>query len=413
MVFVLSGYVKAVDPMGMAYKLDAYLEHLELVLPSASFVVVFAIALSAFEFLIGIYLLLGSRTRFTLSCALVFMLCMTALTVYIYIYNPVADCGCFGDAIVLTNGETLGKNIALLFMLFWLLWFGRQPRRFISERNQWLSSVYSLIFIIVVCFYSIRFLPPVDFLPYKVGTHLGEAMMGEYSTVLVYEKEGERREFESENLPDSTWIFVAAETKAVVKPEIPNFQLLDGEEDVTLDILADTVPTFLLTIPDVLNADDGCSDEINDMVDYCTDAGYRFYAVVPSEQRKTFEEWTDRTGATYKALLSSRDDLRSMVRSNPGLMLLKEGVVIEKWSNLNLPYFDDETLHFDVLHPGVIAKQTFIGIVLGSFLWFVLPLLLLIIIDKLWMRKLMKKLNIGPEAQGGQGVSDMNDNNPR
>ncbi len=348
-VFVFSGAVKAIDPMGMAYKLDAYLAHFGVLLPSDIFTQVFAIALATLEFVLGAHLLLGMRPRTTLSGIFFLLLAMTGLTTYVYLYNPVPDCGCFGDAVVLTNGETLAKNIVLLAMTLWLMRFGLKPVRLISERSQWLTSLYSLIFIVMLGIYSLRMLPPIDFLPYKVGADISEAMLGEYESVFVYEKNGVRKTFTAENLPDSTWTFSAAETRTLKEPTIPNFQLLRDGEDITGEILADTSFVFLLALPDLQNADDGCNDRINDIVDYCRDNDYKFYALVASGESEGFLQWTDRTGAAYEALSAERDEIRSLVRSNPGLVLLYRGRIEGKWSNNNLPELETGDKKIDTL----------------------------------------------------------------
>ena len=143
--------MKAADPLGMLYKTNAYFSHWGHPFEDNSTLLsVFVVALSALEFMLGIYILLGIRKRTTTIVAFVTMLCMTALTAYIYIYNPVADCGCFGTALTLTHGQTLAKNIVLLTCAAILYKREHYLLRLISERNQWIVSLYSAAYIILL-----------------------------------------------------------------------------------------------------------------------------------------------------------------------------------------------------------------------------------------------------------------------
>ncbi len=386
-VFIFSGAVKAIDPMGMAYKLDAYLTHFSLTLPDNSLLLAAATAIAAIEFFLGIHILFGMRPKRSLGAASIFMLLMTALTVYIYLYDPVPDCGCFGDAVILSNGETLAKNIILFLATFWLLRFGLKPTRLISERSQWITSLYSLGFIIVLCCYSILMLPPVDFMPYKVGANIHEGMGGKYVTSFIYEKEGMKKSFTADNLPDSTWTFCDTHTKVLESPSMSGFELLDGSNDRTEEILSDSSHLFLLTTPSLASANEGCADRVNDIVDWCRDNNSRFYALIPIGEEKAFDDWSDLTGAAYSALTAGREEIRSMVRSNPGLILITNGTVRAKWSLRNFPKLEEPNAKIEDFLPQEGDKQTFGAVLLASVLWFVLPLLLIMTLDGLFVLK--------------------------
>ena len=142
--FIFSGFVKAADPMGMFHKLGAYFAHWGYTFPLDSVVLRgMVVCLAVLEFVLGLQFLLGIRMRFTAWCSTLFMTAMTLLTIYIYRYEPVPDCGCFGDAYVLSNGATLAKNVVLLLLCLLCLYAGRYTKRLISERNQWLTSIYT------------------------------------------------------------------------------------------------------------------------------------------------------------------------------------------------------------------------------------------------------------------------------
>ncbi|WP_158608357.1 BT_3928 family protein [Alloprevotella sp. OH1205_COT-284] len=383
-VFLFSGFVKALDPLGMEHKFEAYCAEAGLnVMAGSLYLDVAVIALTLVEFTLGVYLLLGMRRRIATYGAFVFMLFMTIVTIYIYIFNPVPDCGCFGAAITLTNGETLAKNIVLLALTIFLLTQSRRSLRIISQRNQWLLSAYSLVYLLGITLYSLHYLPLIDFTGYALGTDIPKAMSGEYAMTFTYEKNGKRQVFTETNLPDSTWKYVDATTTVVTAPSIADFSLLDRQgEDISDSILADTGFVFIATIPHLPTADPGCSDALNDVFDHAIDKNHRFYcATTGSEQ--DISQWKDRTGAAYPFIWGSAEMLKAMVRSNPGLLLLKNGRIIAKWSRNNMP--DDgelSSLSDAVEHVQRASRNRSFGIL---FLWFIVPFLLLLSIDRIWI----------------------------
>ena len=222
----------------------------------------------------------GMRRRFTSWLYLLFMLVMTPLTLYLWLTNPVEDCGCFGDAITLTHAETFIKNIVLLLMSWVVFRYFRLMTRFISERNQWTISLYSIVFGLILACVSLYRLPVFDFRPYHVGADLKAAMEipeglegPVYETTFVMEKDGVREEFTLEDYPDDTWTFIESKTKMVSEgfiPEIHDFSIIltpEGE-DITMNVLADTSYTFLLIAPHLEEADDSNVDRTNELYDY-------------------------------------------------------------------------------------------------------------------------------------------------
>ncbi len=347
--FIFSGFVKGIDPLGMSYKLHAYFEHWGFSFaPNSLMLKGIVLLLSAIEFTLGIYMLLGIRRRFTSAATLTFMIFMTALTAYIYIYNPVPDCGCFGEALILTNGETLTKNILLLLAA--IVCFRRKQYllRLITERNQWITSLYSWTYIFLLGLYSLHYLPKVDFTSFKEGTNLRHA----YFT------------------PDAN-----------TPGDLITFECYNGDESVTGKILNDKGKTFLLTLPDVSTADDGCNDRINDIFDVCVDSGYTFYAIANTNASPAaISRWIDLTGASYPILTAEAETLKAMVRSNPGLMLIDNGVIIKKWSNNNLPSIDFYG-EAEATPDRWLAELSYLKLIL----WFILPLALTILLDRLWI----------------------------
>lgn len=384
-VFLFSGFVKAADPGGMALKLNAYLRYVGGNLPDDSLWLLGAsVLLATVEFMLGVYLLLGIRRRLTVKCTLLIMVLMTAVTAWIYAFNPVPDCGCFGEALKLSHGQTLAKNVVLLLLAMFLQHRRWAPRRFISERHQWVVSVYSICYIVVLGIYAAHYLPPIDFTPYRLGTHLPTAMQGEMRTLFVYEKDGEQREFSEDALPEEPWKFVDARTEVLKAPEAVDFSLssFGQAEDLTEQVLADSGYTFLLTLPHAETADDGNTDRINDIYDFCRDAGHAFYGLTASGE-EAVENWKDRTGAAYSFLCSSDETIKAMVRATPGLMLLHEGRIVGKWSHNALPEDIEaggiERLEREQMSEGGLSPS------LRLLLLYVGPLLFVLLFDALWV----------------------------
>lgn len=210
--FILSGFVKAVDPIGTQYKIADYAAAmgLEGVMPDIMTLGA-SVLLSGTEFVLGIMLLFAIRRRLVTKLALLFVGIMTAITVWLYVADPVSDCGCFGDAIKLTNGETLLKNIVLLAVTALLAWRPMRMPRMVSRSNQWIVYHYLVVFILVIAAYSLYYLPLFDFRPYHIGADIAKGMevpedaeQPEFETTFIMEKDGIRKEFGLDNYPDST-----------------------------------------------------------------------------------------------------------------------------------------------------------------------------------------------------------------
>ena len=395
LTFIFSGYVKATDPLGSQYKIHDYLEALAL----ASFIpdwltLIMAIGLAAVEFSMGIFTLFAMRRHATSKLMLAFMAMMTAITVWIAIANPVSDCGCFGDAIILTNVETLIKNIVLLACSVMIFIYPQKMVRFISRPAQWIAVNYTVLFSIVSSILSLYLLPPFDFRPYYIGADIAKGMeipegaeQPEFETTFVLEKDGKKQTFTIDNYPDSTWTFVdskTVQTKQGYVPPIHDFNMEDAEgNDITADILEHKGYTFLLISPHLENADDSNFGEIDQIYEYAKENDIPFYCLTASTD-KGRQHWQDITGAEYPFLTTDETTLKTIVRSNPGLLMLKGSKIVGKWSHNNLP---------DVGQPGVTLanlekqnanqksapRKVFIVI-----LWFILPLSVLTLADRTW-----------------------------
>ncbi len=354
LTFIFSGFVKAVDPLGTQYKIHDYLTAWGIAKMVPDFTTLASsVLLAATEFFLGICLLFAIRRRIVSKLVLLVMAVMTPLTLWLAISDPISDCGCFGDALVLTNWQTLLKNVVLLCaaIVVWK-WPLEQPR-LISQANQWIVMNYSLVFILLfISAKSLYTLPQFDFRPYHIGADI---------------REGWNKMMEGSDSPYTEFFIEGAE---------------DGE-DLTEQILNDKGYTFLLIAPHLEQADDSRLDEINQMYEYSLDNGYPFYCLTASGE-KAMENWRDLTGAEYPFCHTDDITLKTIIRSNPGLVLMKDGKVIRKWSHNNLPGEEELTRKLENSELGQLPTETVTTKILWVLTWFVLPLLLLTIADRLW-----------------------------
>ena len=396
LTFIFSGYVKAIDPLGTQYKIQDYLTALDLYgyVPDWLTLMV-SVVLSAVEFSLGIFMLFAIRRRIVSRLMTAVMVVMTAVTVWLYVADPIKDCGCFGDAVTLTNGQTLAKNVVLLGCAVVTAVWPMRMGRLVSRTNQWIVINYTAVFIFltsVVCLYK---LPVFDFRPYHVGADLRKGMeipkgeqQPEFVTTFIMEKNGQRREFSLENYPDSTWTFIdskTVQTKAGYVPPIHDFSITlnSDDEDITKKVIDNPGYTFLLIAPHLEQADDGNFGIIDQIYEYAQDYHVPFYCLTASTQ-PAINHWIDITGAEYPFCTTDETTLKTSIRSNPGLVLLRNGVVVNKWSHNELPRPEELNGPLDKISVGKMPHESVgqkIAMVLS---WFVLPLALLVLADRTW-----------------------------
>ena len=394
--FVFSGYVKAIDPLGTQYKLHDYLEAWHLIGYVPDFVtLVAAVLLGGAEFCLGVFLLFAVHRRLVSRLLFAMMCVLTPLTLWLAIDHPISDCGCFGDAVPLTNWQTFYKNVALLAATTVLMVAPHKMGRFISLSNQWIVVTYTLLFILLSSGNSLYDLPPFDFRPYRVGTDIKKGMEipegakpPKFETVFVLEKDGEQREFTLEDYPDSTWTFIDSKTVTVEEgyvPPIHDFmmQTLDGGEDVTDSILSRRGYTFLFVSPHLEQADDANFGTIDRIYEYSQEHGYPFVGLTATGEAG-IARWRELTGAEYPFYNMDAITLKTIIRSNPGLLLLKDGVVVGKWSHNRLPELDEVAPPLPQTPYGVIRQESVSGKVSQILLLYLLPLLLLSLADRTW-----------------------------
>lgn len=344
LVFIFSGFVKAVDPLGSAYKFHDYFQafHLGfldfLTLP-------LAILLCTVEFIAGVAVLSGIRQKTGTWLVMIMMIGFTPLTLVLAINNPVSDCGCFGDAITLTNWQTFGKNV-ILILFSTILFLGRKD---ISGKyksvTEWIIISCCSVLFILFNFWNIIYLPVIDFMPYKVGVNIAsqtvippDAPPDIYETTFIYEKDGVQKEFTLNNYPadDTTWKFVDQKSILIKKgyePPIHDFSLNSVTEgDITDKILSNKGYTLLMVSRKLEETDINKLSSGFETGNYCHENGITFYVLSAS----VFSE-IEKYNSEVQFCTADDTMLKSMVRSNPGYVLLKDGTILGKWSWANVP----------------------------------------------------------------------------
>lgn len=347
-VFVFSGFVKAVDPLGSAYKFGDYFEafHMDFFTAIA---VPLALILSSFEFIIGFSLLLKLRMKLFSWLVTLFMVFFLFLTLWIAIKNPVSDCGCFGDALILTNWQTFYKNLILMIPTLVVFFSRNKFEAAYSNITEWGLVLGGILLIFGISIHCIKHLPIIDFRPYNVGTYIPEKMIipenappPKYITYLYYEKDGKVQEFIDPDYPwdDTTWTFVDAKSEMIDEgyvPPIHDFSITSPNgEDITDLVLHDKNYTLLLISYNVEKANKEGFVKFKYLYNQLSKDPFAFYCLT-SSPTEYIEKIQKELNLPYKFFATDEITLKTIVRSNPGLVLIKGGVIIGKWHFNDIP----------------------------------------------------------------------------
>ena len=340
LVFIFSGFVKSVDVWGTVYKFHDYLGALGITLPS-NLVLAGAFALCSAEFILGIFLVFVCYRRSSAVLTTCFMAVMLPLTLWIAISDPVADCGCFGDALKISNWQTFWKNVLLMGCAVWLLKFNTRIRCLITPAFQWMAVIASCAYMMAICWYGYNIQPMVDFRPYPAGSSLVSENDADSSSgyEFVYAKEGVERVFSDDSIPseDDGWEFVSrrplAATPPSVKEEKADFRILDkdGDEDVTEDVLADQDDRLLLLIPSLSEISASTTYKIN-MLDKWAESHDVDFAAIVAAGSGDIKEWEDLSMPDYDIYMAEDTSIKELARGNPSVVYLKDGKVVWKQS---------------------------------------------------------------------------------
>ncbi len=364
--FVFSGFTKAVDPQGTAYKIGDYLQAFEWSFLN-EYATLAAILLITFEMCLGLMLLLGMYRRRVNLLTLLFVAVLTGLTLYVAIANPVSDCGCFGDAIHLTNRQTFEKNIILLLLSCLLVLYRGPLYEVYGPHTTGWAFALSLLIPLSLMFFSNRHLPQIDFRPYKTGKSIPEQMTlpdgldrDSVQMVYIYEKNGVQQRFSLDDCPfdDKTWQFVDREETVIREAQLPpvhDFNLMHPERgDISEEILSDSGYTFLIVTPLLDGTHRRALPALLQLQEYAAKGHASLYWLTASSESQ-IREWRFEYDLNMDFCTVDETVLKTMVRSNPGLLLLKDGVVYQKWSAHDIPqvqkYLDRPLADSDLARP--------------------------------------------------------------
>ncbi|MBN2744882.1 MAG: DoxX family protein [Marinilabiliaceae bacterium] len=359
-VFMFSGLVKAIDPLGSQYKFVDYfyafgMPQLEgLALP-------LAILLIVLEFAIGACLVMQIQRYAAHWGALLFMMVFTPLTLWLALTNPVSDCGCFGDAWVMSNWETFYKNVVITVVVVIAFAFRKQMIKWISIKTQWIITGVAAILIILFSGYNLTHLPVIDFRPYKVGTYIPDQMVipegapaDEYEQYFTLKDtlSGQVISIESNAyMNDSTywrqgtiWQFVSSTEPKLIKkgytPPIHDFSIVSlTGEDLTHEILHDTGSTFLVIAYDLNQTNIQPWNHLNKLHHKAVEQGHRFICLTASTH-DIIARFKEQHQPAFEFYHTDPITLKTIVRSNPGLVVLYRGTIIGKWHHRQLPTYE-------------------------------------------------------------------------
>jgi uncharacterized membrane protein YphA (DoxX/SURF4 family) len=355
LTFILSGLIKANDPIGFSYKLDEYWQvfGVEWMSPLSLAISVF---ICVAEVMLGVAALFGSQMIFVSWSLLLMIVFFTFLTFYSAYFNKVTDCGCFGDAIKLTPWESFTKDVVLLFFILIIFFYRKKIKSvFNSKTIDWVVIIIATVGTGYFSYYCINHLPVKDFRPYAVGKNIKEQMTlpegakrDIYEITLVYKNTitGEVKEFSQNDYPwqDSTWVWQETKNKLVQKgdqPPIHDFNIIDLDgNDVTEDILNDPQPIFLVVCYNLGKTSKKAFNKINPFTESCYNNGISIIGLTASSY-ETIDNFKHEVQSMLDFYNVDETTLKTMIRSNPGIILLKHGTIVAKWHHNDLPDFKE------------------------------------------------------------------------
>ncbi len=352
LLFLFSGFVKAVDPLGTAYRIEDYLGVYGIA-HDFWFAVMLSFMLNGVELLLGGLLLLNIKPRITFWLVAFMMAVFTVTTFYDALYDPVPDCGCFGDAVKMTNWQTFYKNLVInVFVLITLL-AGRKFASGMHSITQWSVIAGMVVFFAGFQYLNFVNLPMIDFRPYKVGNRLTPENPMPVKNYVIYRniQTGEIKEYLSPNFPfdDPEWLA----NWEFVEMRVDDPNAMEGVDLVVIDFYGDDLTNFILQNPDyhfivvawdLRTTNRGAFSKINDLYLQAESEGIHFIVLTTTLQEE-IDQFIIDNELSYDLQFHYADgiELKTMIRANPGLFLIRDGLILDKWHYNNLPAW--ETLH--------------------------------------------------------------------
>ncbi len=346
-IFIFSGFVKLIDPLGFNYKLIDYFESFGML-----FFVPYALPLSMIicvgEFIIGIGLFFSAKIKLNTWAVTLYMLFFTPLTFYLALKNPVPDCGCFGDAIIITNWQTFWKNIIIDGFVL-IVFISKDRIKFgFSDSVQSLVIVLAVVFGFGLSIFCYRHLPIIDFLNWKKGTLLVPENPKPLEYFVSYKNKttGEKKEFLSKNIPSDS-IFAINwkwDSTRIVDPNEIKYKgpsITDEQGNVVTDnFIKNPDFQFILVAYDLTKTDVEKFNIINAIFTQATAKNISFITLT-SSNIALVKEFKKNNKFDSEFYFSDDTSLKAIIRANPGLILLKKGKVLDKWHFNDIPSFEE------------------------------------------------------------------------
>ncbi len=337
LLFLFSGFVKGVDPVGTQYRIEDYFIAFgtEWAMP---FALPLSVILNSVEFVLGGLLLLNLWTRTTIWAVLVVMAGFTVITINDATNNPVPDCGCFGDALLISNWQTFYKNLVIDALLLMVLFGYKKTGNWFKPKTEWVLGSLIVVGFVIFQVYNIRHLPVLDFRNWKVGKRMVNENPLPKEFYLTYRNKdtGEEKEYLSPNYPydDSVWMskweFIG---QRVIDPNPKLHQLSvedEGGNDVTASLIENPGYQFMIIMESIPHTSTKKLDEIAAFIDQCYAEGVSV-ALITSSLPETVRPFLEKHNLDIEPYYADDITLKAMIRSNPGLVLMKDGVVLGKW----------------------------------------------------------------------------------
>jgi uncharacterized membrane protein YphA (DoxX/SURF4 family) len=338
LLFVFSGFVKAVDPWGFQFKLEDYFIafNWDFFMPFALFL---AILVPAAEFIIGFALLLNLKPKYAIWGALIFMAFFLPLTLYLAITDAVSDCGCFGEAIKLSNWNTFYKNIIITTAIIFVIWQRKYLKSWLKNAVEWILIAVSGLFIIGVSVYGLTYLPIVDFLPYKIGVDLkpDPNLKDKYFVIYKNKTTGQLEEYPANQYPwdDSLWMaeheFVDTRVEKAAKSALLILTYDNDGNDVTDSVLLSKKPTMLIVSYDIKKVNPKTATKLKEWINIANKFNVNTFLITSSDENLVKKQLKN-SQIDIPYVFADDIALKMLIRANPGIVMMRDGVIKAKYT---------------------------------------------------------------------------------
>ena len=342
--FVMSGFVKMIDLWGFIFKLEEYLAIWHISQPR-TIVFMMALLVSGYEFVLGALMMMGCYKRTTAWGLTLMMMVMLPLTAWIWITDPVSDCGCFGEFWVISNGATFAKNLVITAALVYLIARSHRVKMALFNPSiQWVVGAWLSLYIICIGLYGYNIQPMLDFRSFPIGGAPVASSItdgnddADEAFEFIYEKDGQRKTFSIDNLPDSSWTFIDrapaddAEPLSELAASSGDLAVFDADgNDVTSEVIIPDGEELILVIPEPVRADISFTYSINEMYEYADSIGIPMVALLGTDARGV-ERWIDWAMAEYPCYTADDTQLKELARGTMSVVFLKDGIPAAKIS---------------------------------------------------------------------------------